>query len=118
MYKEISPSPCSQCIIAKIRIREKQEQEKSEMKQQLPRYKEKEMIETNNKLSLLMNYLGFVASSFHPPQANNEIDHSNEDGVDESDENIGKNISSDFDLDNFFLLIGMKFRFFLLTLDQ
>ena len=74
---------------------QRQEQEKLEMKQQLEQ-QEKEMIETNNILSLSMNHLGFVASSSHPPQDNNETDNPNEDGVDESDEDISEHISSEF----------------------
>lgn len=48
------------------------------------------MIDTNNKLSLLMKHLGFVVSSSHPSQVNNETNDLNEDGVNESDEDISE----------------------------
>ncbi|XP_058780793.1 uncharacterized protein LOC131654885 [Vicia villosa] len=64
---------------------QRQEEEKLMMRQQLHR-KEKEMVEGNNKISFLMNHLGFVGSFSHLPQPTNENDHTNEDGVDESDE--------------------------------
>ncbi|XP_058734501.1 uncharacterized protein LOC131606265 [Vicia villosa] len=71
---------------------QRQEQEKMVMRQQLHRQEEK-MAEANNKISFLMNHLGFVGSSSHPPQPTNESDHANEDVVDETDE---EDLSNEF----------------------
>ncbi|XP_058783601.1 uncharacterized protein LOC131658310 [Vicia villosa] len=71
---------------------QRQEQEKMVMRQQLHRQEEK-MAEANNKISFLMNHLGFVGSSSHPPQPTNENDHTNEDVVDETDE---EDLSNEF----------------------
>ncbi|XP_058788091.1 uncharacterized protein LOC131662346 isoform X1 [Vicia villosa] len=71
---------------------QRQEQEKMVMRQQLHRHEEK-MAEANNKISFLMNHLGFVGSSSHPPQPINESDHTNEDVVDETDE---EDLSNEF----------------------
>ncbi|XP_058741882.1 uncharacterized protein LOC131614290 [Vicia villosa] len=53
---------------------QRQGQEKMVMRQQLHRQEEK-MAEANNKISFLMNHLGYVGSSSHPPQPINESDH-------------------------------------------
>jgi septal ring factor EnvC (AmiA/AmiB activator) len=50
---------------------QRQAQEKEQMMQQLQR-QDQEMKETNQKLSSLMQHLGFTGSSSHAPQANNE----------------------------------------------
>lgn len=50
-----------------------------------------------------MNHLGFVVSSSHPSQVNNETNDLNEDGVNESDEDISEHISSEFWFGLFFL---------------
>ncbi|XP_058784582.1 uncharacterized protein LOC131659407 [Vicia villosa] len=71
---------------------QRQEQEKMVMRQQLHR-KEEKMAEANNKISFLMNHLGFIGFSSHPPQPTNESDHLNEDGVDETNE---EDLSNEF----------------------
>ncbi|XP_058725098.1 uncharacterized protein LOC131596459 [Vicia villosa] len=71
---------------------QRQEQEKLVMRQQLHRL-EKDMVEANNKISFLMNHLDFAGSSSHPSQPTNESDHTNEDGVDESNE---EDLSNEF----------------------
>lgn len=43
-----------------------------------------------------MNHLGFVVSSSDPSQVNNETNDLNEDGVNESDEDISEHINSEF----------------------
>jgi septal ring factor EnvC (AmiA/AmiB activator) len=59
---------------------QRQAQEKEQMMQQLQR-QDQEMKETNQKLSSLMQHLGFTGSSSHPPQANNEkFTNEDEDG--------------------------------------
>ncbi|KAK2375831.1 hypothetical protein QL285_076695 [Trifolium repens] len=59
---------------------QRQAQEKEQMMQQLQR-QDQEMKETNQKLSSLMQHLGFTGSSSHPPQANNEkFTNEHEDG--------------------------------------